>query len=509
MSAKRRHWMQVSVGTTKTEHLMINDPLILESGVSISPVTIAYETYGRLNQDKSNVILVCHALSGDAHAAGYHEGDTRPGWWEGIIGPGKSLDTERYFVICSNILGGCSGTTGPSSTNPLTGTKYGTSFPVITLGDIVKLQKILVEHFDIKQLLAVAGGSMGGMQVLQWAAAYPEMMKKAIVIATTARSTPQQIAFNEVGRHSIMIDPRWNKGEYLSCDTPERGLSLARMIGHITYLSDASMHSKFGRNLQKKERIGYDFSTDFQIESYLHHQGESFTRRFDANSYLYITKAIDYFDLSVNGSLTTGLSSVRSSFLVVSVTSDWLYPPYQSEEIVSALTANNVDVRYCEIQSNYGHDAFLLESGQVNYIVGQFLGQIQVRDVMKQGIPTIKESSSMNMAALMMIENGVNQLPVIGEDGRLEGIVTSWDIAKAVANGYQNLDEIISRSVFTAAPDELITEVAKLMEENTISALPVVDERKQVIGIVSSDAISTLVGRCTGTNLPLLNRHSK
>lgn len=489
--------MQKSVGITKTENITIDGPLTLENGTQFGPITIAYETYGKLNRQKSNAILVCHAFSGDAHAAGYHEGETRPGWWDLAIGPGKAFDTNNYFVICSNILGGCSGTTGPASIDPKTGKKYGLSFPLITVGDIVKVQKQLIDHLGIKQLFAVAGGSMGGMQALQWSVSYPEMVKKTIAIATTARSTPLQIAFNEVGRQAIMSDTKWNHGEYSNGTIPERGLSLARMIGHITYLSDASMHAKFGRNLQNKETIGYDFSTEFQVESYLHHQGESFTKRFDANSYLYITKAIDYFDLGINGSLTEGLSKTKSDFLVVSVTSDWLYPPYQSEEIVSALTANDIEVQYCEIRSNYGHDAFLLESGQLNYIISQFLDRLLVRDVMKQDIPTINEHSSMHNAARIMIENAVNHLPVIAEDGQLAGIVTSWDIAKAVALGYQNLDQIISRHVFTATPDESIAKVAKVMEEKTISALPVVDENRQLVGIVSSDSLSTLLGRCT------------
>ena len=488
--------MHRSVGKARTEHLTFNEPLLLESGASFSPVTIAYETYGRLSRDKNNAILVCHAFSGNAHAAGYHAGEDRPGWWDTIIGPGKALDTDDYFVICSNILGGCNGTTGPASIDPKTGERYGLSFPIITVVDIVNLQKRLIDHFGIQQLLAVVGGSMGGMQALQWSISYPEMVRKVVAIATTARSTPQQIAFNEVGRQAIMADPKWSKGEYSGDSIPERGLALARMIGHITYLSDGSMHNKFGRNLQNKESIGYDFSTEFQVQSYLHHQGESFTRRFDANSYLYITKAIDYFDMSVNGSLAAGFSKARSAFLVISVTSDWLYPPYQSEEIVSALTANDIEVQYCEIRSNYGHDAFLLESGQLNYMISQFLDRLLVRDVMTDS-PTINGQSSINDTARIMIENGVNHLPVIGNDGQLAGIVTSWDIAKAVACGYQDLDQIISRHVFTATPEESIAKVAKLMEEKAISALPVVDENNQLVGIVSSDSLSTLLGRCT------------
>ncbi|MGB3907223.1 MAG: homoserine O-acetyltransferase [Methanomethylovorans sp.] len=488
--------MHRSVGTTRTEHLTFNEPLVLESGASLSPVTIAYETYGRLNRDKTNAILVCHAFSGNAHAAGYHAGDDRPGWWDTIIGPGKALDTDDHFVICSNILGGCNGTTGPASIDPKTGEIYGLSFPIITIGDIVNLQKRLIDHLGIRQLLAVIGGSMGGMQALQWSVSYPEMVRKVVAIATTARSTPQQIAFNEVGRQAIMSDPKWNKGKYSNGTIPERGLALARMIGHITYLSDDSMHNKFGRNLQNKEAVGYDFSTEFQVQSYLHYQGESFTKRFDANSYLYITKAIDYFDLSVNGSLTAGFSKTGPIFLVISVTSDWLYPPYQSEEIVSALTANDIEVQYCEIRSSYGHDAFLLESGQLNYIISQFLDRLLVRDVMKDSL-TVNEQLSMHDAARIMIENGVNHLPVIEEDGQLTGIVTSWDIAKAVACGYQDLDQIISRHVFTTTPEESIAKVAKLMEEKAISALPVVDDKKRLVGIISSDGLSTLLGRCT------------
>ncbi|WP_367343661.1 homoserine O-acetyltransferase [Methanomethylovorans sp.] len=488
--------MHRSVGTTRTEHLTFNEPLVLESGASLSPVTIAYETYGRLNRDKTNAILVCHAFSGNAHAAGYHAGDDRPGWWDTIIGPGKALDTDDHFVICSNILGGCNGTTGPASIDPKTGEIYGLSFPIITIGDIVNLQKRLIDHLGIRQLLAVIGGSMGGMQALQWSVSYPEMVRKVVAIATTARSTPQQIAFNEVGRQAIMSDPKWNKGKYFNGTIPERGLALARMIGHITYLSDDSMHNKFGRNLQNKEAVGYDFSTEFQVQSYLHYQGESFTKRFDANSYLYITKAIDYFDLSVNGSLTAGFSKTGPIFLVISVTSDWLYPPYQSEEIVSALTANDIEVQYCEIRSSYGHDAFLLESGQLNYIISQFLDRLLVRDVMKDSL-TVNEQLSMHDAARIMIENGVNHLPVIEEDGQLTGIVTSWDIAKAVACGYQDLDQIISRHVFTTTPEESIAKVAKLMEEKAISALPVVDDKKRLVGIISSDGLSTLLGRCT------------
>ncbi len=354
-----------SVGIVETKYYQHQYILELESGETLPFLTIAYETYGKLNRDKSNGILLCHALSGDAHVAGFHEGDEKAGWWDSVVGPGKAIDTDRYFVVCSNVIGGCKGSTGPSSPHPETGKPYGLSFPVITIGDMVTVQKMLLDHLGIKRLFAVAGGSMGGMQALQWTVSYPDMVKKAIIIAATGYSTPQQIAFNEVGRKAIISDPDWNNGDYYGRSLPIHGLSLARMVGHITYLSDESMHAKFGRALQGKEQIGFDLSTDFQVESYLHHQGDTFTRRFDANSYLYITKAIDYFDLTQDDSLTNGLSGAKANFLVISVSSDWLYPPYQSQEIVSALAANERDVHYCEIRSNYGHDAFLLESGQL------------------------------------------------------------------------------------------------------------------------------------------------
>jgi homoserine O-acetyltransferase len=360
---------------------------------------------------------------------------------------------------------------------------------------MVHAQKQLVDHLGIRKLYAVAGGSMGGMQALQWTVAYPDMVKKAVVIASTGYSTPQQIAFNEVGRKAIISDPDWNNGDYYGRALPTHGLALARMVGHITYLSNESMHEKFGRALQGKERIGFDFSTDFKVESYLHHQGDTFTRRFDANSYLYITKAIDYFDLSIEGSLAKGLAGVKASVFVISVSSDWLYPPYQSQEIVSALTANEADVHYCEIRSNYGHDAFLLESGQLNYLVGRFLSHTIVGDVMIHAIQTIEEGTTIAVAARRMIKTGVNHLPVLSSSDQLVGIVTSWDIAKAVASNFLWLDEIMSRRVITTTPNELIEVAAKKMEEHSISAMPVVDENQHVIGLITSEAISMLVGR--------------
>lgn len=489
-----------SVGTVTTQFYYHPSLLILESGDSLPSLTIAYETYGKLNRERNNAILICHALSGDAHVAGFHAGEDKPGWWDAVVGPGKAFDTDRYFVICSNVIGGCKGSTGPSSENPATGKPYGASFPVITIRDMVNVQKLLTDHLGIPQMYAVAGGSMGGMQVLQWTVSYPDMLKKAIVIAATGYSTPQQIAFNEVGRKAITSDPEWNGGNYYdtkSYDTPGplKGLALARMVGHITYLSDESMHAKFGRSLQAKDRIGFDFSTDFAVESYLHHQGDTFTQRFDANSYLYITKAIDYFDLTQDGSLTKGFAGVHAGFLVISVSSDWLYPPYQSEEIVTALTANDCEVRYSEIRSNYGHDAFLLESGQINYLISQFLSRTSVGDVMIRDVPTIEEGATTAVTARRLINLEVNHLPVLSLSGQLVGIVTSWDIAKAVARNFLWLDEIMSKNVITTVPDEPIESAAKKMEEHSISALPVIDEDQHLIGLITSDAISTLIGR--------------
>ena len=432
-----------SLGTVTTQHAEIEGLFTLESGAVLPGLTIAYETYGKLNRDKTNAILICHALSGDAHVAGFHEGDNKPGWWDAVIGPGKAFDTDLYYIICSNVIGGCKGSTGPSSINPATGKAYGATFPVVTICDMVNAQKLLLDFLGIPELYAVAGGSMGGMQALQWTVSFPDLIKKVIVIATTGYSTPQQIAFNEVGRKAIISDPDWNNGDYYGKKIPSRGLALARMVGHITYLSDESMHAKFGRALQGKEQVGFDFSTEFGIESYLHYQGDTFTKRFDANSYLYITKAIDYFDLTKDGSLATGLSGTKAAFLVMSVSSDWLYPPYQSEEIVTALSANERELQYCEIRSSYGHDAFLLESGQLTYLITKFLSHTVVRDVMLHEVECIEEGTTIAVAARRMIKCGVNHLPVLTSQGILVGIVTSWDIAKAVASSFLWLDEII------------------------------------------------------------------
>lgn len=368
-----------SAGIVSTQYFTFAEPpneLQLECGRKLGPITLAYEVYGEMNQDRSNCILILHALSGDAHVAGRHappEPDW-PGWWDPMVGPGKAFDTRKYCVICSNVIGGCKGSTGPSSIDPATGKPYGMRFPIVTIPDMVNAQKALIDHLGIRRLMCVVGGSMGGMQVLQWTVAYPDMVRLAIPIATTARLSPQSIGFNAVGRQAIMADPNWNDGDYYGREIPRRGLRIARMIGHITYLSDKSMHQKFGRGLQDKSEPDYDFTNEFQVESYLAYKGDSFVERFDANSYLYITKAMDYFDLSQpSGDLRKELARAKAAFLVISFSSDWLFPPYMSKEIVSALRRNNLDVSYAEIQSDYGHDAFLKEVDTLSSLITSFL----------------------------------------------------------------------------------------------------------------------------------------
>jgi len=369
-----------SVGIVQTRYWRFAEPpdeLVLRSGVKLGPIDVAYETYGELNEARDNAILICHALSGDAHVAGRHSPDDRkPGWWDVMVGPGKGIDTDRYFVVCSNCIGGCKGSTGPSSINPNTGRPYGLDFPMVTISDMVKVQHALVtRHLGVERLLCVVGGSMGGMQVLQWAIDYPEMVESAIPIATTSRLNAQGIAFDEVGRQAIYSDPNWRNGHYYGHEPPARGLAVARMIGHITYLSEQSMREKFGRGLQDREEVGYDFGPpDFQVESYLRYKGKSFVERFDANSYLYISKAMDYFDLVADhGSLLNAFKGARSRFLVISYSSDWLFPTAQSKEIVRALHANGVETTFCEMESEYGHDAFLLEDEKLADILRSFL----------------------------------------------------------------------------------------------------------------------------------------
>jgi len=354
-------------------------PMHLDSGEYLGPINLAFETYGQLNPEGSNAILICHALSGDSHLAGFYTPDDQgPGWWDECVGPGKAFDTEKYFVICSNVIGGCQGSTGPSSINPDTNNPYGLSFPVITIGDMVRAQRHLIDHLGIDKLLSVAGGSMGGMQVLEWASRYPNRVRSAIPIATTARHSPMLIAFGEVGRQAIYADPNWMDGNYYEGTHPDAGLAVARMVGNITYLSEDSMHQKFGRRLQTREHFGYDFETDFAIESYLRYNGQRFTERFDANSFLYVTKALDYFDLA-NGydMLSQAFSnSIDLTYLVLSFTSDWLYPVYHAKELVSALTAADCDVTYLNIESAWGHDAFLLEVDTMTKLLSQFLNRI-------------------------------------------------------------------------------------------------------------------------------------
>ena len=352
------------------------DGIQLDSGITFGPVTVAYETYGTLNEEGDNAILICHALSGGAHAAGMSPGQGKPGWWDVMIGPGKGFDTDRYFVICSNVLGSCYGTTGPASINPATGRPYGMSFPVITIRDMVNVQKELVQHLGVRRLLSVAGGSMGGMQALQWAVTHPDMVQSVVALATTHRHSAQQIAFNEVARRAVMADDNWRHGDYYAegCLRPEKGLKLARMVGHITYLSDKGMEHKFGRRLRTRERVGYDFQAEFEVETYLDHQGQSFVKRFDANSLLYLTKALDYCDLAQgHPSLTAAFRETDARYLLIAYSSDWLYPPYQMKEVAQAIRRADGDSTYCEIQSDYGHDAFLLEHEQQQPLVKAFL----------------------------------------------------------------------------------------------------------------------------------------
>ncbi len=359
---------------TETKYFTF-DKLILDNKEELKEVTIAYETYGRLNAQKSNAILIMHAFTGDAHCAGYHEGDEKPGWWDNMVGPGKTFDTEKYFIVCSNILGGCQGSTGPSSINPKTGKEYGLDFPAISISDMVRAQKKLIDFLGIEKLFSIVGGSMGGMQVLQWVNDYPDKMLSAIPIATTMRHTPQQIAFNEVGRQSVMADIAWNGGHYYSTGNPERGLSVARMLGHITYMSDISMKEKFPIEKDKERKAKFNFNADFEVEEYLRHRGSTFVKRFDANSYLYISKAMDHFDVNNEDFLKD--KNINIKFLVLSFKSDWLYPAEQSEDIVKSLKLRGQKVTYCNIDSTYGHDAFLLEKEDEGKIITSFLNNLE------------------------------------------------------------------------------------------------------------------------------------
>jgi homoserine O-acetyltransferase len=362
-SVSRRH-PEVDTPSSPVVHFDAGTPLRLACRQDLAPFSIAYETYGELNTAKSNAILICHALTADQYVASRHPITGKPGWWDNMVGPGKPIDTNRFYVICSNVVGGCMGSTGPASIDPNTGAPYGLTFPVITVGDMVKAQARLIDYLGIDQLFAVIGGSMGGMQVLEWASRYKDRVFAAVPIATAAWHSSQNIAFHEVGRQAVMADPEWSGGNYYAAGkVPKNGLAVARMAAHITYLSEEALHRKFGRSLQDRSSLSFSFNAEFQVESYLRHQGSTFVDRFDANSYLYITRALDYFDMreSAGGVLANAFRGTKTRFCVVSFTSDWLYPTRESREIVQALNAVAANVSFVEIESDKGHDAFLLE----------------------------------------------------------------------------------------------------------------------------------------------------
>jgi homoserine O-acetyltransferase len=359
------------------QYLTWVEPLALESGALLGPITLAYETYGRLNATRSNAILLLHALSGDAHAAGRHSpNDPKPGWWDAMVGPGRPFDTERYFVICSNVISGCQGSTGPSSRDPRTGQPYGARFPVITIADMVRAQARLIDALGIPTLHAVAGGSMGGFQALEWITAYPHRVRNAVLLATSARSSTQTVAWNSIGRQAIMSDPRWRSGDYYGHEPPIDGLAVARMIGHVTYLSEPSLEAKFGRSLQHAEAPAFTLEPEFAVESYLAYQGASFNARFDANSYLYITKAMDYWDLPGRyGSLEAALERVSARVLLLSFSTDWLYPTAESAAIARALHAGGRSATHIDLPTSAGHDAFLVDSAAQAPIITRFLDE--------------------------------------------------------------------------------------------------------------------------------------
>ncbi len=353
-----------------------DQPLRLDCGVDLAPFQIAYQTCGELNADRSNAILVCHALTGDQHVANVHPVTGKPGWWQTLVGPGKPLDPERYFIICSNVIGGCLGSTGPASTNPATGRLWGLDFPIITIPDMVRAQAMLIDRLGIDTLFGVVGGSMGGMQALQWSVAYPQRVFSALAIACSNRHSAQNIAFHELGRQAVMADPDWRGGRYFEEGThPHRGLGVARMAAHITYLSDAALHRKFGRRMQDRDLPTFSFDADFQVESYLRYQGSSFVERFDANSYLYLTRAMDYFDIGADhgGVLAGAFRGTQTRFCVVSFTSDWLFPSSESRAVVHALNAGGARVSFAEIETDRGHDAFLLDVPEFVDIARAFL----------------------------------------------------------------------------------------------------------------------------------------
>ena len=357
-------------------------PLILDCGKTLSPLTVAYMTYGALNAKRSNAVLVCHALTMDQFVASAQPVTGKPGWWDMMVGPGKPIDTDRFFVVCANVVGGCMGTTGPAEISPATGKPYGLDFPLVTIRDMVRAQAMLLDALEIDKILCVTGGSMGGMQVLQWAADFPERVVSAIPIACAARHSAQNIAFHEVGRQAIMADPDWKGGTYqLHGTMPAKGLAVARMANHITYLSETTLQRKFGRNLQNREQISFGFGPDFQVESYLHHQGMTFVDRFDANSYLYMTRAMDYFDLAAehDGKLAEAFRGSKTRFCIISFTSDWLFPTAENKEVAHALNATAASVSFVEIKTDRGHDAFLLEEPEMFATVRGFLNSVAAR----------------------------------------------------------------------------------------------------------------------------------
>jgi homoserine O-acetyltransferase len=370
-----------SVGVVQPQTLHFEQPLQLESGKALNEYNLVIETYGELNSERNNAVLVCHALSGDHHAAGYHAvEDEKPGWWDTAIGPGKPIDTRYFFVVSLNNLGGCRGSTGPASTNPQTGLPYGQEFPIVTVKDWVTSQMRLMERLNIKQWAAVVGGSLGGMQALQWSIDYPDKLRHAIIVAAAPKLTAQNIAFNEVARAAILSDPDFRNGRYYDHNVvPARGLRLARMLGHITYQSDDAMGGKFGREL-RQGKFNYTYDVEFQVESYLHHQGQSFVDRFDANTYLLMTKALDYFDPAApyQNDLAAAFSRAQCKFLVISFTSDWRFSPARSREIVKALLDADRDVSYAEIDANQGHDAFLLKNPQYMEVLSRYLRRVSL-----------------------------------------------------------------------------------------------------------------------------------
>lgn len=361
---------------TKTAVMQLQTPLRLDSGSDLERIELAYWTAGQLNTSKTNAVLICHALTGDHYVTGTNPLTGKPGWWEMVVGPGKPIDTNRFFVLCSNVIGGCLGSTGPMSERAQGTGPYGLDFPVITIADMVRAQAKLLDQLGIERLFAVVGGSMGGMQVLEWASLFPERVFAALPIATAARHSAQNIAFHEVGRQAIMADPDWHMGQYADHDVkPRRGLAVARMAAHVTYLSEEALHTKFGRRLQDRTTLTYGFDADFQVESYLRYQGSSFVERFDANSYLYITRAMDYFDLAARyeGSLSRAFAGSPVRFLVTSFTSDWLFPTSENREIVRSLTAAGAAVSFCEIDTEKGHDSFLLDIPEFHRILAGFI----------------------------------------------------------------------------------------------------------------------------------------